>query len=82
MADGRDAVGLAVGIPKRQARQGERDPKDDLDKLGRRPGFVGVMIVSEEVSQMESVKQMRKNTGRGNYPKIATWNQVLRIGSC
>lgn len=30
--DGRDAVGMAVGIPKRQAGK-EQAPKDDLDKL-------------------------------------------------
>jgi NAD-dependent dihydropyrimidine dehydrogenase PreA subunit len=30
--DGRDAVGLAVGVPKRQAEKGQ-GPKDDLDKL-------------------------------------------------
>ena len=30
--DGRDAVGLGVGIPKRQADRGQ-GPKDDLDKL-------------------------------------------------
>lgn len=30
--DGRDAVGLSVGIPKRQATKGQ-GPKDDLDKL-------------------------------------------------
>ncbi len=30
--DGRDAVGLSVGIPKRQAGK-EQGPKDDLDKL-------------------------------------------------
>ncbi len=32
VADGRDAVGLSVGIPKRQADKVEQ-PKDDLDKL-------------------------------------------------
>jgi NAD-dependent dihydropyrimidine dehydrogenase PreA subunit len=32
MADGREAVGLTVGIPKRQANKPE-EPKDDLDKL-------------------------------------------------
>jgi NAD-dependent dihydropyrimidine dehydrogenase PreA subunit len=31
--DGRDAVGLTVGIPKRQARGGAAGEKDDLDKL-------------------------------------------------
>jgi Pyruvate/2-oxoacid:ferredoxin oxidoreductase delta subunit len=30
--DGREAVGLSVGIPKRQATKGQ-GPKDDLDKL-------------------------------------------------
>jgi hypothetical protein len=30
--DGRDAVGLTVGIPKRQADKKD-EPKDDLDKL-------------------------------------------------
>jgi hypothetical protein len=30
--DGREAVGLSVGIPKRQAGKPDR-PKDDLDKL-------------------------------------------------
>jgi NAD-dependent dihydropyrimidine dehydrogenase PreA subunit len=30
--DGRDAVGLTVGIPKRQANKAQ-EPKDDLDKL-------------------------------------------------
>jgi len=32
VADGRTAVGMAIGIPKRQAGKGE-GPKDDLDKL-------------------------------------------------
>src|SRR5207248_11722566 len=32
VADGRSAVGLTVGIPKRQANK-EAQPKDDLDKL-------------------------------------------------
>lgn len=32
VADGRDAVGLTVGIPKRQADK-PLGPKDDLDKL-------------------------------------------------
>jgi NAD-dependent dihydropyrimidine dehydrogenase PreA subunit len=32
VADGRDAVGLTVGIPKRQANK-VQEPKDDLDKL-------------------------------------------------
>ena len=32
VADGRDAVGLTVGIPKRQADKVQQ-PKDDLDKL-------------------------------------------------
>jgi len=32
VADGRSAVGLSVGIPKRQANK-ELQPKDDLDKL-------------------------------------------------
>jgi Pyruvate/2-oxoacid:ferredoxin oxidoreductase delta subunit len=32
VADGRQAVGMAVGIPKRQAN-GQQGPKDDLDKL-------------------------------------------------
>ena len=32
VADGRQAVGLTVGIPKRQANKGA-EPKDDLDKL-------------------------------------------------
>src|SRR5262249_33966256 len=32
VADGRPAVGLTVGIPKRQAAKPE-GPKDDLDKL-------------------------------------------------
>jgi MinD superfamily P-loop ATPase len=32
VAAGRDAVGLTVGIPKRQAGK-EQGPKDDLDKL-------------------------------------------------
>ena len=32
LADGRAAVGMAVGIPKRQAAK-EQGPKDDLDKL-------------------------------------------------
>jgi len=32
VADGRDAVGLSVGIPRRQANK-EQGPKDDLDKL-------------------------------------------------
>jgi Pyruvate/2-oxoacid:ferredoxin oxidoreductase delta subunit len=32
VADGRDAVGLTVGIPKRQANK-VLEPKDDLDKL-------------------------------------------------
>jgi len=32
VADGRDAVGLTVGIPKRQADK-PQGPKDDLDKL-------------------------------------------------
>jgi NAD-dependent dihydropyrimidine dehydrogenase PreA subunit len=32
VADGRSAVGMAVGIPKRQADK-EQGPKDDLDKL-------------------------------------------------
>jgi Pyruvate/2-oxoacid:ferredoxin oxidoreductase delta subunit len=32
VADGRQAVGMAVGIPKRQANK-EQGPKDDLDKL-------------------------------------------------
>jgi Pyruvate/2-oxoacid:ferredoxin oxidoreductase delta subunit len=32
VADGRQAVGMAVGIPKRQANKVEQ-PKDDLDKL-------------------------------------------------
>src|SRR5437870_1840339 len=32
VADGRDAVGLTVGIPKRQANK-VQGPKDDLDKL-------------------------------------------------
>jgi len=32
VADGRDAVGVTVGIPKRQADR-EQGPKDDLDKL-------------------------------------------------
>ena len=32
VADGRQAVGLSVGIPKRQANKGT-EPKDDLDKL-------------------------------------------------
>jgi Pyruvate/2-oxoacid:ferredoxin oxidoreductase delta subunit len=32
VADGRDAVGMAVGIPKRQAGKGQ-GPKDDLDNL-------------------------------------------------
>jgi hypothetical protein len=30
--DGREAVGLTVGIPKRQANRAEQ-PKDDLDNL-------------------------------------------------
>jgi hypothetical protein len=30
--DGRQAVGMAVGIPKRQAGK-DQGPKDDLDKL-------------------------------------------------
>ncbi len=30
--DGREAVGLAVGIPKRQADR-EKQPKDELDNL-------------------------------------------------
>ena len=30
--DGRDAVGMAVGIPKRQGDK-PQGPKDDLDKL-------------------------------------------------
>ena len=30
--DGREAVGLSVGIPKRQADK-DQGPKDDLDKL-------------------------------------------------
>ena len=32
VADGRQAVGLTVGIPKRQANK-VQEPKDDLDKL-------------------------------------------------
>ena len=32
VADGRQAVGLTVGIPKRQADK-PKGPKDDLDKL-------------------------------------------------
>ena len=32
VADGREAVGLTVGIPKRQENR-EQGPKDDLDKL-------------------------------------------------
>ena len=32
VADGREAVGLTVGIPKRQAAK-EQQPKDDLDNL-------------------------------------------------
>ncbi|MGH7172270.1 MAG: ATP-binding protein [Gemmataceae bacterium] len=32
VADGRDAVGLTVGIPKRQADK-PKEPRDDLDKL-------------------------------------------------
>ena len=32
VADGREAVGMAVGIPKRQADK-PQEPKDDLDKL-------------------------------------------------
>ena len=32
VADGRSAVGLSVGIPKRQANK-ESQPKDELDKL-------------------------------------------------
>jgi hypothetical protein len=32
VADGRSAVGLTVGIPKRQANKAD-GPKDDLDKL-------------------------------------------------
>jgi hypothetical protein len=32
IADGRAAVGMAVGVPKRQANRPE-GPKDDLDKL-------------------------------------------------
>ena len=32
VADGRDAVGLTVGIPKRQTDR-PQGPKDDLDKL-------------------------------------------------
>jgi hypothetical protein len=32
VADGRSAVGMAVGIPKRQAGQDQK-PKDDLDRL-------------------------------------------------
>jgi ferredoxin len=32
MADGRQAVGLTVGIPKRQEKK-EAGPKDELDKL-------------------------------------------------
>ena len=32
MADGRTAVGMAVGIPKRQTDK-DQGPKDDLDKL-------------------------------------------------
>jgi hypothetical protein len=32
IADGRDAVGMSVGIPKRQAGK-PAAPKDDLDKL-------------------------------------------------
>jgi NAD-dependent dihydropyrimidine dehydrogenase PreA subunit len=32
VADGRQAVGLTVGIPKRQADK-PKEPKDDLDKL-------------------------------------------------
>jgi hypothetical protein len=32
VADGREAVGIAVGIPKRQADK-PRGPKDDLDNL-------------------------------------------------
>lgn len=33
VAAGRDAVGDAVGLPKRQAASGIAEPKDDLDKL-------------------------------------------------
>jgi hypothetical protein len=32
VADGRDAVGLSVGIPKRQAQE-KAQPRDDLDDL-------------------------------------------------
>jgi len=32
VADGREAVGLTVGIPKRQVDK-HQEPKDDLDKL-------------------------------------------------
>jgi hypothetical protein len=32
VADGRQAVGLTVGIPRRQANKSQ-EPKDDLDKL-------------------------------------------------
>ena len=32
VADGRQAVGAAVGLPKRQAKNGHK-PKDDLDSL-------------------------------------------------
>jgi len=33
VAVGRDAVGDAVGLPKRQMTAGSAEPKDDLDKL-------------------------------------------------
>src|ERR1041385_7147480 len=33
VAVGRDAVGMAVGLPKRQAANGSAEDKDDLDKL-------------------------------------------------
>lgn len=33
VADGRDAVGMTVGIPKRQAPRSAEAPKDDLDAL-------------------------------------------------
>ena len=32
VADGRDAVGMSVGVPKRQSEK-LQGPKDDLDKL-------------------------------------------------
>ena len=40
VADGRDAVGLTVGIPKRQTGK-IAQPKDDLDKLMDSTGCVG-----------------------------------------